>query len=152
MVALLAFFSGYLLGSISFAWVVARSRGVDLRTVGSGNLGATNVTRALGPRAGLAVFLLDVAKGFVPAFVCLLAEAAPPAAVCAGLGAYAGHIWPVWLRFRGGKGVATLVGALLALAPVTSLLVAPFALMAIALTRFVSLGSLVLGAGLPLAS
>ncbi|MAW62319.1 MAG: acyl-phosphate glycerol 3-phosphate acyltransferase [Planctomycetes bacterium] len=148
----LPFLSGYLLGSVSFALLLARARGIDLRSVGSGNLGATNTSRALGSGAGLLVFLLDAAKGAIPVLVWASLDSEPLAAVLAGAGAYLGHIWPVYLGFRGGKGVATLIGALLALAPWTILTVAPIALASVLITRIMSLGSLVLGLGLPIAS
>jgi acyl phosphate:glycerol-3-phosphate acyltransferase len=152
MTPFLAFLSGYLLGSVSFALLIARARGVNLREVGSGNLGATNTSRALGPGVGLAVFFLDAAKGFVPVLVWKLGEGEPLAIVLAGAGAYLGHIWPLYLGFRGGKGVATLIGAMLALAPWTILITAPFALAAVLLTRIMALGSLGLGLGLPIVS
>lgn len=114
----------YLLGAIPFGFLVARARGVDIRTVGSGNIGATNVFRALGKAWGLLVFVCDVLKGFIPTTVFpWLAgtfwnyeggEFLP--LVCAGA-AICGHNWPVYLRFKGGKGVATSVGALIGLAP-----------------------------------
>lgn len=148
----LAFLSGYLLGSVSFALLLARARGIDLRGVGSGNLGATNTSRALGARAGILVFLLDAAKGAVPVLLWRAVEAEELAVVLAGAGAYLGHIWPLYFRFRGGKGVATLIGALLALAPWTLLSVVPFALGLVLITRIMSLGSLVFGVGLPTAS
>lgn len=152
MTPALAFLSGYLLGSVSFALLLARARGIDLRAVGSGNLGATNTSRALGAGAGILVFFLDAAKGVVPVLVWRAFEAEELAVVLAGAGAYLGHIWPLYLGFRGGKGVATLIGALLALAPWTLLSVVPFALGLVLITRIMSLGSLVFGVGLPLAS
>lgn len=152
MTPALAFLSGYLLGSVSFALLLARARGIDLRSVGSGNLGATNTSRALGPRAGIFVFLLDAAKGAVPVLVWRAFDAEELAVVLAGAGAYLGHIWPLYLRFQGGKGVATLIGALLTLTPWTLLTVVPFALGLVIVTRIMSLGSLVFGVGLPLTS
>ena len=108
----------YLIGSVPFALLLARRWGAaDLRRIGSGNLGAANVLRASGVKAGLLVALLDITKGAVSV---MLAErfggnAAAPAA--AGLAAIVGHIYPVWLRFRGGKGVATACGVFWVLAP-----------------------------------
>jgi glycerol-3-phosphate acyltransferase PlsY len=152
MTPFLALLSGYLLGSVSFALLIARARGINLREVGSGNLGATNTSRALGPRVGLAVFFLDAGKGLVPVLAWKFGGGEPLAVVLAGAGAYLGHIWPLYLGFRGGKGVATLIGALLALAPFTVLITAPFALAAILLTRIMALGSLAFGLGLPIVS
>jgi glycerol-3-phosphate acyltransferase PlsY len=133
----------YLAGSIPFSFLVARAFGVhDVRQVGSGNVGATNVLRSAGKAAGALALLLDLAKGAAAsALAGRLApgEVALPAA--AALVAVVGHMYPVWLRFRGGKGVATGFGAFAPLAPLaaTSAL-AVFALVALA-TRFVSLGS-----------
>lgn len=151
LIPLLALLSGYALGSVSFALLVVRAKGIDLRQVGSGNLGATNASRALGSGGGLFVFFLDVAKGFVPAALWSLTGSLE-AAVLAGLGAYLGHIWPIYFGLRGGKGVATLIGALLWLAPVTLVTAAPFALALVALTKIMSLASLSLGVTLPLLS
>src|SRR6185436_20291139 len=108
---------GYLIGSIPFALILARRWGADLRQVGSGNLGAANVMRASGVRAGVLVALLDMLKG---ALSVLVAERLSPSAAApavAGLAAIVGHIYPVWLRFRGGKGVATACGAFSVLTP-----------------------------------
>jgi acyl phosphate:glycerol-3-phosphate acyltransferase len=112
VVALLA----YLLGSVPFGIVITRAMGLgDLRAIGSGNIGATNVLRTGNKRAAAATLLLDAAKGGVAVLLArwLVAE---DAAQLAGLSAFLGHLWPVWLGFRGGKGVATFIGTLIALA------------------------------------
>jgi acyl phosphate:glycerol-3-phosphate acyltransferase len=147
---LLASLSGYLLGSISFALLFARLRGINLREIGSGNLGATNAGRALGRKTGVLVFVLDAAKGAVPAWAWMTWGAEPEFAILAGLGAYLGHIWPIYLKFRGGKGVATLIGALLILAPISLLwsLLAP--ILTILWFRIMAVGSMALGLALPL--
>jgi glycerol-3-phosphate acyltransferase PlsY len=141
----------YLIGSIPFSYLVAKWRGIDVRTVGSGNVGATNVMRSAGTVPGLIAFALDAAKGAIAVMLAQrLARAHPgpmmphvPAA--AALLAMLGHIFPVWLRFRGGKGVATGAGAFVPLAPVAAgLAVLVFAIATLA-TRYVSLGS-ILGA------
>jgi len=144
---------GYLAGSLPFGlWLGRWLRGVDVRTLGSGNLGATNVYRSLGPGIGIATLLLDVSKGALP--VALLPEA-PFAqrfpgghewcAVAVALAAVCGHVWTFLAGFRGGKGVATTAGALLALSPPAfGVFLAVFAA-TLLLTRFVSLGS-ILGA------
>ena len=114
----------YLLGAIPFGLLIARANGVDIRKVGSGNIGATNVFRALGKKWGILAFTCDALKGFIPAslFPFLAKTIGAPgddsvlSLVCACL-AIAGHNWPVYLRFKGGKGVATSVGALIGLAP-----------------------------------
>lgn len=138
----------YVVGSIPFGWLLAKGlRGVDLRTLGSGNIGATNASRVLGKFWGTVVLLLDAAKGAVPILVLprlFTADAtiAPHLPVVAGVGAILGHMFPVWLKFRGGKGVATALGVIACLAPWGTL--AAFATFAIcfAATRIVSLGSI----------
>ena len=140
----------YLIGSIPFSFLVARAFGVhDVRQVGSGNVGATNVLRSAGKAAGALALLLDLGKGAAAsALAGRLApgEAALPAA--AAVAAVVGHMYPVWLRFQGGKGVATGLGAFAPLAPLAALgAVAVFALTALA-TRFVSLGSVAGGAAM----
>ena len=133
----------YLLGSIPFSYLVARRGGVDVRTVGSGNVGATNVLRSVGKGAGALAFGLDFAKGTLATLLAVktLGGAAFPSA--AALVAVLGHMHPVWLRFRGGKGVATGAGAFLPLAPAATLgALLSFAVVALA-TRYASLGSIV---------
>ncbi len=111
---LLALVGGYLLGSIPFGLVLTRLAGLgDIRMIGSGNIGATNVLRTGNKPLALAVLLLDSGKGAVA--VLLAAQAGEDAALAAGLGAVLGHLFPVWLGFKGGKGVATTLGTLLAL-------------------------------------
>ncbi len=112
--ALGALLLGYLLGSIPFGVLLTRAAGAgDLRTIGSGNIGATNVLRTGRKGIAAATLLLDMGKGW--AGVALAAAVFPGAAVLGAVGAFLGHCYPVWLRFRGGKGVATLMGILLAL-------------------------------------
>ena len=135
--------AAYLIGSIPFSFLVARAFGVhDVRLVGSGNVGATNVLRSAGKAAGALALALDVGKGAAAsALAGRLApgDAALPAA--AAVAAVVGHMFPVWLRFQGGKGVATGLGAFAPLAPTAALgAIAAFAVVALA-TRFVSLGS-----------
>jgi len=138
--------AAYLLGSIPFGVVVARARGVDLRGVGSGNIGATNAARALGKKLGALVLLLDALKGFAPVLAARLVLARAPHADClvatTALLAFAGHLFPLYLRFRGGKGVATALGVFLALSPLAAL--GAFAIYALTyvVTRISSLGSL----------
>jgi glycerol-3-phosphate acyltransferase PlsY len=140
----LALTGAYLLGSLPFSFLVARLFGVeDVRTVGSGNVGATNVMRSAGKVAGLLAFLLDAAKGAAAA---LLAQRyfgeASPLGPAAAVAAVAGHMYPVWLGFRGGKGVATGAGAFLPLAPLATVVgVSAFAL-TLAASRYVSVASM----------
>jgi glycerol-3-phosphate acyltransferase PlsY len=137
---------GYAIGSLPIGYLVAqRAGGVDLRQVGSGNVGATNVYRTTGLTVGIAVMLADVGKG---ALAVLLASTNP---VAAGVAAVVGHIYPVWLRFRGGKGVATASGVFAILAPVPTLIAAVTFMLVVARTRFVSLGSIAATIVLPIA-
>jgi glycerol-3-phosphate acyltransferase PlsY len=147
---LLAALGGYLLGSIPFGVVVARLRGLgDLRKVGSGNIGATNVLRTGDKKAAAAVLLLDAGKGAVA--VALFAAWGPLTAMIAGLSAFLGHLFPVWLRFRGGKGVATFLGVMLALHWPTGLACCALWLATAFATRYSSLSALVAAAASPFA-
>lgn len=110
--------AAYLLGSISFGLLLASRQGVDLRSIGSGNVGATNVGRALGKSAGRKVMLLDMLKGFVPVVLARWVFAVSwPWITAVGIAAVIGHVWPIWHGFRGGKGAATAGGVLLAALP-----------------------------------
>lgn len=141
---------GYLLGAIPFGVVIARALGLgDLRAIGSGNIGATNVLRTGHRGAALATLLLDAGKGAAAA-AAAGAALAPDAAQLAGLAAVLGHLYPVWLKFRGGKGVATFLGTLIALAwPVGLAACATWAVIA-ATFRFSSLAALVAAGIAPL--
>ncbi len=145
-----AILAAYLIGSIPFALILARRWGAgDLRRTGSGNLGAANVMRASGVTAGLLVAALDMAKGAVSVWLAGRLSANPAAPAAAGLTAILGHIYPLWLRFRGGKGVATACGVFLVLTPPA----VPPALAIFAavvwLTKYISLGSLLASLALP---
>jgi acyl phosphate:glycerol-3-phosphate acyltransferase len=146
--------AAYFIGSIPFALLLARRWGdVDLREIGSGNLGAANVLRVSGVTAGLLVAALDIAKGAVSAG---LAEwwsegnASVPAA--AGLAAIVGHIYPVWLRFRGGKGVATACGVFSVLTPVAVPPALAVFVAGVWMTRYISVGSVLASVALPAAA
>lgn len=134
----------YLVGSISFGYLVVwLVHGRDIRELGSGNTGATNVLRTTGPTAAVAVLLLDVAKGAAPVLLALRLGGEGLSVGATAIAAVLGHVFPIYLRFRGGKGVATALGALSALA-LWPTVVGVGALMAlISWTRFVSLGSIV---------
>lgn len=135
---------GYLLGSVPFAFLGAKwTRGIDLRQRGSGNVGATNVLRTTTRALALWVTLLDVGKGVAAVLIPRLLTADVPTQVVAGLAAIVGHVFPVWLRFRGGKGVATALGVFAPLAPVAALVCLVVFVSTVWRTRFVSLGSLV---------
>ena len=142
--------AAYLLGSISFAvLVVRRKTGQDIRAEGSGNAGATNVLRAHGKKLAILVALLDVAKGAAAVFLMRLVTADPRWAAAAGFAAILGHVFPVFYSFRGGKGVATAVGAFAVLAPLALLVCLGVFVAIVAATRYVSLGSVVSMALLP---
>jgi acyl phosphate:glycerol-3-phosphate acyltransferase len=139
----LATLGSYLAGSIPFGLVVARLvSGRDVRTVGSGNIGATNVARAAGRGAAVATLALDALKGFLPAFFASKsAESSSLGAAC-GVAAVVGHCFPVWLRFHGGKGVATGLGVALALSPLAALGGSVVWVIVYKLVRISSVGSL----------
>lgn len=142
--------AGYLIGSIPFALLLARRWGVrDLPHSGSGNIGAANVLRTSGVRAGLLVACLDLGKGAASVLLAVRMshDAAGPAA--AGLAAIVGHVYPVWLRFRGGKGVATAGGAFSVLAPMAVVPVLAVFVVTVWATRYVSLGSVLASLALP---
>lgn len=141
MNAVLAGTLAYLLGSIPFAFLLSRQQGVDLRRAGSGNVGASNVLRTTGVRAAVLAMVLDGVKGAVAVLVAHLLSTDLAAAVVAACASVLGHVYPVWLRFRGGKGVATAAGAFAVLAPAAMGVAASVFLVAVIVTRFVSVGS-----------
>jgi glycerol-3-phosphate acyltransferase PlsY len=135
---------GYLVGSIPFAFLLARrARGVDLRLVGSGNVGASNVFRTSGRSIGLAAAVLDVAKGSAVVLFAQRFGADVTVGTLAGIAAVVGHMYPVWLSFRGGKGVATACGVFAVLAPVATLAAAGIFAATMWLTGYVSVASLI---------
>ena len=138
----------YLLGSIPFSFLVARHGGVDVRAVGSGNVGATNVMRNVGKAAGLLAFFLDFLKGSAATWLARETVGGFVFPSVAAVVAVLGHMHPVWLRFRGGKGVATGAGAFLPIAPLPTVgALTVFAIVTLA-TRYVSLGSILGSASL----
>ena len=148
----------YLLGSIPFGYLAGRIAGIDIRNCGSGNVGATNVIRTLGKSYGYPVFALDFLKGFGAVKMSILiatrvqSEWNSPEmfGIVAAISSVLGHSFPVWLRFKGGKGVATSAGALLALAPVAALSGVAIWILTFWLTRYVSVASIAAAAALPL--
>ena len=134
----------YLVGSISFAVLLVRlATGKDIRSEGSGNAGATNVLRAHGKKLGLVVAALDIAKGALAVFLVRLVTADSRYAAAAGFAAILGHVFPIFYGFRGGKGVATAVGAFLVLAPLATLVCVAIFVVVVAVTKYVSLGSVI---------
>jgi acyl phosphate:glycerol-3-phosphate acyltransferase len=159
MVTLAAVLIGsYLLGSIPFGHLAGRLGGIDIRKAGSRNIGATNVVRVLGKRYGYPVFALDVLKGFGAAKISMLmAPGRPPEwnspeifGILAAMSSVLGHLYPPWLKFKGGKGVATSAGALLALTPVATLLGVAIWIIVFWLTGYVSLASIIAAVVLPI--
>lgn len=144
--AVLAILSAYIVGSIDFAVVVSRMHGVDIRSVGSGNPGAANVMRALGRGPAVMVFVGDMLKGVVAAAMGMVVSGDPVGALAfgAGLAAVVGHCYPVFHRFRGGKGVATAVGVVLFTIPVGGLVLGLIWAIGARLTRISAVGSLAL--------
>lgn len=132
---------GFLLGSIPFPFLLTRRRGIDLRLVGSGNVGATNALRVSSPFTAATVLALDASKGTLAVWIADALTRQQTLAVCAGLAAIAGHLYPPWLGFRGGKGMATSAGVFLLLAPAATAVASLVFLTLIGLTRLVSLGS-----------
>lgn len=150
---------GYLLGSLPAGYLAGRLAGVDIRQLGSGNIGATNVLRVLGKRFGYSVFVVDFAKGlcavllagFVAARSAGRANFVEICAATGGVCAVFGHSFPVWLRFRGGKGVATSIGVLFGLVPIAAVIVCAVWLVTFEVSRYVSLASVVAALTLPVA-
>ncbi len=148
----LAITFGYLVGALPFAFLITRARGIDLRQAGSRNLGAANVLRTVGVAPAVTVMVLDVAKGALAVIVIqsVMGDLLP--SIAAGLAAIVGHIYPFWLRFRGGKGVATSAGVFAVLAPSAMAVAALVFVITIFMTRFVSAGSIVAAIALPVAA
>lgn len=139
----------YLLGSLPVGLLLSRLKGQDPRKVGSGNIGATNVMRASGKALGILTLVGDVLKGFLPTWLAARAGEAGPLVAAVAFAAFVGHLFPVYLAFRGGKGVATALGVFIALSPLAVLMdIAVFAVVLYA-WRYVSLGSLVAAALMP---
>ena len=159
MVTLAVLLAGsYLLGSIPFGYLAGLLAGIDIRKVGSGNVGATNVVRVLGKKYGYPVFALDVFKGFGPVKISMLMAPGLPQqwnspeifGIIAAISSVLGHLYPPWLKFKGGKGVATSAGALLALTPIATLIGVAVWIIVFWLTGYVSLASMTAAILLPI--
>jgi glycerol-3-phosphate acyltransferase PlsY len=148
----------YLVGSIPFGYLAGRIVGIDIRQAGSGNIGATNVVRVLGKGYGYPVFALDVLKGFGAVKISMLmASGRPPEwnspeifGILAAISSVLGHLYPPWLKFKGGKGVATSAGALLALTPIATVIGVAIWIIVFWVTRYVSLASIIAAVVLPI--
>lgn len=152
----LAAIIGYFLGSCPNGLLISRARGIDIRQHGSGNIGATNVLRVLGRSWGYLVFFLDALKGYVAVEIAFLLAARSPqvshpeiVGIAGGLACILGHTFPIWLRFRGGKGVAASAGVLLGLMPIAVISVFLVWLVIFKITRYVSIASITAAAALP---
>ena len=142
---------GYFLGSIPFAYLLARRhRGIDLRQAGSGNVGAANLLRITTKKIGVSAMALDMGKGIASVLVARQIDPGTAGPAVAGIAAVLGHIYPVWLGFRGGKGVATTCGVFSILAPQATAIAGIFFIVTVWWTRYISLGSVVASAVLGL--
>jgi glycerol-3-phosphate acyltransferase PlsY len=168
---ILTVLAAYLLGSIPTGFLVARAKGIDIRSVGSGNIGATNTMRVLGKPAGIFVLLVDCAKGYIACLLGIfivahftyryydlandeyiaaqLKEELEPLAIITGIFAVLGHNYTCWLKFKGGKGIATTAGVYLALAPWAVLVALVIFILAVLVTKYVSVGSIAAAIALP---
>lgn len=150
MIEALFIIGAYLLGSFPTGVVFAKLRGIDLRAHGSGNIGATNVARTLGKPLGLLTLLIDAGKGLGPVLAAQAAGLGPIFIAAVALASVAGHVFPVWLALRGGKGVATAAGVFFGLAPLPTALAAVIYVVAVTLSRISAVGSLAATFALPL--
>jgi acyl phosphate:glycerol-3-phosphate acyltransferase len=148
-VTLLWILAGYLAGSVPFAFLLARRAGIDVRLAGSGNVGAANVMRTTGTGRAVTVMILDMAKGAVAVALASATPGGTAVAAASGAAAIVGHIYPVWLRFHGGKGVAVAAGVFTVLAPAAAGIAAGLFLVTVWATRYVSLGSIAASVALP---
>ncbi|OEG71912.1 hypothetical protein ATZ36_11930 [Candidatus Endomicrobiellum trichonymphae] len=143
----------YLCGSIPFAYIVAKANGtVDIRAVGSGNSGATNVFREIGKCAGVITLIADILKGFIPVYFAAFIDNYSSYSVAVAVAAMAGHMFTIFLKFKGGKGVATGLGVFFALMPLPSLIALAIFGLVFVFSRYVSLGSICAVISLPLTS
>lgn len=142
-------FLSYLVGSIPFGLILGKAAGIDVRQNGSGNIGATNVSRLVGKKIGAFTLLLDAGKGLLPMLATSGLGADQNTVLLCGVAAFVGHLYPVYLKFRGGKGVATALGVFLYLDPFSVLICAVAFVAVVALSGYVSVGSLTAAALMP---
>ncbi len=159
LVFVLIFVLSYLIGSIPWGFLIGMLHGKDIRLLGSGNIGATNVSRVIGGFSGKICFVLDAAKGFLPVFVVALliknhtiVDPLGLAQIIAALGAILGHMFTIFLRFKGGKGISTAAGALLAMTPFAFLIAGITWVVIFLISRYVSLASITAAAVLPISA
>lgn len=151
MTRIIVVIAAYLIGSIPFGYLIVRGKiGADIRQTGSGGTGATNVSRRAGKLAGVVTLVLDALKGAAAVLIARAVSGDDWIIAAAAIAVLVGHIFPVWLGFRGGKGVATGAGVFIVIAPVALLLAGVLFLAIVFLTRYVSLGSMVAAATIPL--
>jgi len=141
----------YLLGSVPTGYILGSWAGIDVRKAGSGNIGATNVARVIGKRQGILTLIADVAKGFVPVFLASHLNPSSDLIALTGLAAFLGHLYPVFLKFRGGKGVSTALGVFLGVAPWATAILAVIFTVAMLTSRTVSLSAMIAAAAAPIA-
>ena len=141
----------YLLGSVPTGYILGSRAGIDVRKAGSGNIGATNVARLVGKRQGILTLIADVAKGFIPVFVASHLGLSSDWIAFTGVAAFLGHLYPVFLKFRGGKGVATALGVFLGVAPWATLVLAVIFAVAVLSSRMISLSAMIAAAAAPIA-
>jgi len=146
---LLIIIGAYLLGSIPTGLLLARAAGVDIRTTGSGNIGATNVYRTLGRSVGILTLLGDCLKGLIPVLVARHLEMGDALIAAAGTAAFLGHVYTIFLGFKGGKGVATALGVFLGVSPASVGIALIIFIVIVATTRYISLGSITAAAAMP---
>jgi len=154
----LIFFISYMLGAVPWAFIIGKCAGIDIRDHGSGNIGATNVRRVLGKKIGIICFVLDFLKGFLPVLAVKylikyqLLHVSDIAIILTAFASVIGHMWPVYLQFKGGKGVSTIAGILLAIAPLPLLIGGIIWIVAFSLSRYVSLASILASASFPISA
>jgi glycerol-3-phosphate acyltransferase PlsY len=159
LVYVVIFLFSYLIGSIPWGYLIGRLYGKDIRKLGSGNVGATNVTRVIGKIPGKICFFLDMVKGFLPVFIVtmlikqkVISDQCDIAQIIAAAGTVVGHIWSVFLKFHGGKGISTSAGALLAMAPYSFIISGIIWVIVYLIGRYVSLASIAGAAVLPVSA
>ena len=140
----------YLLGSVPAGFILGLRSGIDVRESGSGNVGATNVARVVGKRQGILTLIADTAKGFVPVILAMQLGASLAAIVLVGTAAFVGHLYPIFLKFKGGKGVATALGVFLAVAPMATLVLIALFAVTVLTSRIVSLSSILAALAAPI--